>query len=71
MGVLTINSPWGQDFSGSLVSWTQHCHPIGSDPISGQGTPKNMIVMALLLLFISSNFSVMAFAFCILRRLSL
>ena len=33
-----INSPWGQEFSGGLVSWTQYSHSSNSGPTSGQGT---------------------------------
>ena len=33
-----INTLWGQEFSGSLVSWTQHFHSKGSGQISSQVT---------------------------------
>ena len=33
-----INTPWGQEFSGILGSWTQLSHSKGSGPVSGQGT---------------------------------
>ena len=33
-----INTPWDQEFSGHLVSWTQCFQPRGSGPISHQGT---------------------------------
>ena len=33
-----INTPWDQEFSGHLVSWTQCFQPRGSGPISHRGT---------------------------------
>ena len=33
-----VNTPWHQEFFGSLVFWTQHSHSKGSCLISGQGT---------------------------------
>ena len=33
-----INTLWGQEFSGSLVSWTQRFHSKGSGQISSQVT---------------------------------
>ena len=34
---LTVNIPWGQEFSGGPASWTQCSHPRGSGPTSGRG----------------------------------
>lgn len=33
-----IDTPWGQGFSGGLVSWTQYSHSSNSGPTFGQGT---------------------------------
>jgi len=33
-----INTPWGQEFSAGLVSWTQRFYPRSSGPTSGWST---------------------------------
>ena len=39
-----INTPWGQEFSGDLVSWTQHSHSRGSVPTFAWGTKIPQVI---------------------------